>query len=350
MYQLFYTCVNLFSTMIQDNIHCQNQIIIANTEPCKSQRIPHTHLPIVRRTSTTRKVKKGTWQSFVAGGFAGIVDTCCTMPLDTIKVQMQCNGKLRTPIHAATTILRTTGPFSFYAGVQPFMLQCAGKAAIRFYAFEQFKYFLGPTCLNLNGFVGNIGVTMLGGLGAGLSEAIIWTAPMERLKVLRQTEAAAGNAKGSGSIFTSAKSVIHTQGFTGLYRGGFATCIRQGTSHMTRFAIYAPIREFLNSKATKSHMDVPAPAWVSMLAGGLAGALSVILNNPVDVVKSRIQAVDSTHTSMMQCTRHLLQTEGSGAFLNGLSARVPRLFFSQAITFTVYERMVHFPYNNILKK
>jgi solute carrier family 25 citrate transporter 1 len=261
------------------------------------------------------------------------------MPLDTIKTQMQCNGALRTPLQTASTILRTTGPASFYAGVQPFMAQCAGKAAIRFYTFEYFRRLLGADGVGAEEHIGRTGVAMLGGLGAGLTEAVLWTAPMERLKVLRQTEAAAGNAKGSGGLFASAAAIARAQGVAGLYRGCVATCLRQGSSHMTRFAVYTPIREKLLDASGATDPDAP-PAWVSMIAGGLAGSFSVVLNNPVDVIKSRIQAVGSTERGCLSCARNVLRKEGMGAFAKGLSARVPRLFFSQAITFTVYERVL----------
>ena len=38
--------------------------------------------------------KDGSLKSFVAGAVAGTVDTCITMPLDTVKTNLQINSKL----------------------------------------------------------------------------------------------------------------------------------------------------------------------------------------------------------------------------------------------------------------
>ena len=43
---------------------------------------------------------------------------------------------------------------------------------------------------------------------------------------------------------------------------------------------------------------------------------------------------------MMECARHVMAESGPMGFARGLTARVPRVFCGQAITFAVYEKMV----------
>ncbi len=77
-----------------------------------------------------------------------------------------------------------------------------------------------------------------------------------------------------------------------------------------------------------------------MLAGGCAGALSVCINNPVDVVKSRMQGTNGNmYKGTFDCFKLMIKQEGFSSLFKGLSARVPRLFCSQAIQFSVYEKV-----------
>ena len=78
---------------------------------------------------SSKKKKKGA-AAFAAGGIAGVVDTCFTMPLDTIKTAMQIQGT-RSPITACRGIVGSNGVGGLYAGFAPFCVQAAGKAAIR---------------------------------------------------------------------------------------------------------------------------------------------------------------------------------------------------------------------------
>jgi solute carrier family 25 (mitochondrial citrate transporter), member 1 len=49
----------------------------------------------------------------------------------------------------------------------------------------------------------------------------------------------------------------------------------------------------------------------SLLAGGIAGAASVIGNNPIDVVKSRMQGLGaSKYTSSWDCAKQVIRTDG----------------------------------------
>ena len=79
------------------------------------------------------------------------------------------------------------------------------------------------------------------------------------------------------------------------------------------------------------------------IIGGLVGGLSVILNNPVDVIKSVQQSgklnANGKPMGMLECGALIYRESGITGFGRGLTARVPRVFCGQAITFAVYEQM-----------
>ena len=69
----------------------------------------------------------------------------------------------------------------------------------------------------------------------------------------------------------------------------------------------------------------------------------MILNNPVDVIKSVNQAgklnAIGKPMGMLECGALIYRESGITGFGRGLTARVPRVFCGQAITFAVYEQM-----------
>jgi hypothetical protein len=261
-------------------------------------------------------------KKFAVGGIAGFTDTCVTMPLDTIKTQMQLTKGLGL-MDCGKNIVKVDGVAGLYAGFPPFAVQASGKAAVRFFMYDVLCKVVDSTGMDRKK---NPALSsLLCGTGAGICEALFWTCPTERLKVLKQSMA------GSGTQAMGLKEVLATQGVRGLYAGAGATTARQASSVAIRFTVMEQLSVVLCS-VTGSDPAKPS-AWVPFLAGGLGGAISVIFNNPADVVKSKMQAGYSGGN--LACIRDIIKERGVTAFGAGLSARVPRLFMSQAIQFAM---------------
>jgi solute carrier family 25 citrate transporter 1 len=265
-----------------------------------------------------------------------LAEVAGTMPLDVAKTQMQMHpGKYTGPINCLSTIYRTTGIRGWWMGATSFGLQTAGKASIRFTAFAKIKdsleFISGPGYTN--------SINMSSGLLAGFVEAAVWTTPTERIKVLRQTEVGGGNKY--GNLFLASRYIVQTQGISGLFVGLVPTSIRQASSVGVRFALYPSVKEMLNFLG----LDQKSPS-THMIAGGTVGGLSVILNNPVDVIKSLQQSnklnAQGKPMGTIECGQFVMRESGPAGFMRGLTARVPRVFCGQAITFAVYERVAAF--------
>jgi hypothetical protein len=79
----------------------------------------------------------------------------------------------------------------------------------------------------------------------------------------------------------------------------------------------------------------------SFLAGGLAGGVSVAVNQPVDVVKSNMQGLlGSQYSSSLQCARTIVHSSGVKGLYKGLGIRVVRVSFETAITFSLYGELL----------
>jgi solute carrier family 25 citrate transporter 1 len=233
----------------------------------------------------------------------------------------------RTPMECTRAIVQANGVIGLYAGFWPFMIQSAAKSSVRFYSFEMLSNAVDRAGIDRRA---NPGFWSLAcGLGSGAIESLCLTAPTDRVKVLSQ----ALSAEKGGQPLTAAQ-LVRERGFMTLYTGALATTLRQSTSVAIRFFCFGKIKTSMCSSL--GHEEATAPAWVSFLAGGTGGAVSVCLNNPIDVAKSKIQA--GKHTSIVACIQEVVRERGLIGLTSGLSARVPRLFLSQAIQFSLVDK------------
>lgn len=92
--------------------------------------------------------RKNPLMHLVAGGVAGVVESSCCHPLDTIKTRMQLRtkgGSTKGPLRTASGIVSKEGFFALYKGLSAVMMGIAPKMAVRFTSFETYKEWLGAT-------------------------------------------------------------------------------------------------------------------------------------------------------------------------------------------------------------
>lgn len=66
-----------------------------------------------------------------------------------------------------------------------------------------------------------------------------------------------------------------------------------------------------------------------------------VLHQGIDVVKSRMQGLDSAqYSSSLQCARDMLKNEGISAFYKGMAPRLARVTCEVAITMSLYGEVV----------
>ena len=298
---------------------------MASTQPLPSL-LARKHTPLLAGLSSPQRraapepspKQKGGWRTLVAGGSAGAIDCCITMPMDTLSTQMQLR-KFSSPFATAEAIIAAKGVSGLYAGFVPFLIQSSAKSSVRFFSFELLANAVDHWLPGQR--KANPGFWALScGLGAGAVEALALTAPTDRVKVLSQAMSAQ-----KGGVPISAVELVRQQGLAGLYTGALATALRQSSSVAVRFFCFGVIKS--QACAALGHDEKQAPVWVSFIAGGTGGAVSVCLNNPIDVAKSKIQAGISP--GIVAAIRETVRERGLIGLTSGLSVRVPRLFLSQ---------------------
>lgn len=266
--------------------------------------------------------------NYGAGALGGGIDSIFTMPFDTIKTQMQLNKQMgSSPIVCARQILVHDGVKGLYRGYLPFGVMACGKAGIRW-----------GTVLALEGVVDACGVdrkpakarwSFLCGFGGGIVEALVWTAPAERLKVLRQ------RSVGLKMHTVSYKEIFAAHGISGLWKGATPTCMRSATNGAVRFAVADTVKGFYKALFGLDPSFEATPPYVSLLSGATGGAISTMCNHPFDVIKTKFQA--GFEGGWLACGKAIVKERGFVGFASGLSSRLPQIMISQAVQFAVVD-------------
>ena len=95
-------------------------------------------------------------------------------------------------------------------------------------------------------------------------------------------------------------------GIRGIYQAVLPTVIKSSTSQGTRFFVVGTLKDWRTRKTGK-----PASKPETAVFGAAGGVLSVFVNCPADVVKSRMQGLEGwKYTGMLDCAYQIWTKEG----------------------------------------
>lgn len=241
---------------------------------------------------------------------AGVVESICMQPLDTIKVLKQSNQYTNfNPFYKKPSLL--------YKGLTPFTGQMFTKYFLRFTTFELLKS-------KNDNFFHNFSA----GICAGVVESLFIT-PFELVKTNLQTTR-------QNKPLTCIKNIIRDKGIIGLYRGYMTTCLRQSINQSFNFSVYYKLRNFFIKQDEKPHLIKIA------LASIISSSIGPIITNPIDVLKTRYMNPKYKYKSILEAIKQILEKEGVKTFYKGLNLRLLRVCGGQIITFVVIENLIYY--------
>jgi len=268
--------------------------------------------------------KRSPFITLAAGCVAGAIEAMAVWPMEFIKTQLQLSPKGSLPYNGMLSGFRHTitsnGFLSLYRGLLPTLIGSMPKAGIRFSLNSQLKENLRDNEGNLT-----MGKNFFAGMGAGIGEAIIVVAPVETIKT-RCIEL-------DKSFLEGLKFILKKEGIGGVYLGAFATALKQGSNQGLRFMWFNEYKRVITNDGEKKI----TPLFV--LFGGMsAGCFSTLGNNPLDVVKTRMQGTKALeYKDTLDCFRQIMAKEGIGGFYAGLIPRLGRVVPGQGIIFMSFE-------------
>ncbi|KAI8870600.1 mitochondrial substrate carrier family protein [Ramicandelaber brevisporus] len=291
-----------------------------------------------------------TARDLFAGTIGGWAQVVTGHPFDTLKVRMQVNP---TKYSGALDCLRQTvkaeGPQSVYKGVASPLMGIGICNAVVFAANGHFRRMLHPNPSQSHDQPLSLPRMFVAGAMAG-GVMSLFNCPIELLKVKLQVQQSATNPAAAAvsspytGVINCGVRTFREHGARGLYRGYFATFVRDVPSFSAYFGTYEGLkRAFLAYRNRGS--DTPVATTNTSIelvtAGGFAGIAAWLVCYPQDVVKSRMQK-DRFYSSTKECWKALVaEANASGlglrAYFRGFSPALIRAFPANAATFVAYE-------------
>ena len=113
------------------------------------------------------------------------------------------------------------------------------------------------------------------------------------------------------------------------------TILKQGSNQGIRFLVYDDSKKVLNK------LNVFPDVINMLLAGGFAGFTSVMANTPVDVIKTKMQGLESSlkYKGSIDCLVKTVKNEGLLGLYKGTVPRLTRVVADVAITFTLFDKI-----------
>ena len=271
--------------------------------------------------------EKSAFRVGVSGMVAGSMEILVTYPLEFAKTAAQLDGswaQTHTNFKSAGSLsyLRETvknqGFLGIYRGATPWFVFAGPRSALRFATFEETKKYIRSD--------------FLCGLFAGSVEALVLVTPNQAIQIKLVHDANSGKPRFANEPFLqSLLSIYKIFGFTkGFYCGALPAVLKGATTNGIRFYGYHFLTQYFETNSALS----------SMLIGGLAGAASAVITQPIDTVKANMMGVDSArYKSSLACTLEILRSDGLFALWRGTTPRTARVFLEVGLQFTLFEQI-----------
>lgn len=279
----------------------------------------------------------------VAGTIGGVAGIYSGSPFDVIKLRLQvASGAAPSALTVARSLWAAEGVRGFFRGAWAVSL---GQGPVNFVVFATYAQALRalddprPAAGAARGADAPppLSRIAMAGVCSGFFQALV-LAPFELVKVQQQS-----TGRADVSLAAMARAIHSAAGARGLFRGVFATVVRDAPTFGLYFGVYEAAK-----RAGSAALDTPARAQphggVLLGAGALAGALSWAVSLPADVVKSTIQAAPlSTPRDELRyhaVVARVWRAGGPAAFFRGFAPCVLRSLPVNAVTFFVYESVL----------
>lgn len=185
----------------------------------------------------------------------------------------------------------------------------------------------------------------LGGVAATISKTSF--APIERVKLLLQTQAILSARPQYNGLLDCLSKIIRSEGIISLWRGNFSNIIRYFPTQALNFAFNEKINKFLVNYDPAIN---PYKFFIGgLLAGGTAGLCSLVFIYPLDFIRTRL-AVDIYEKSkndrefrnMRDCFVKIYRSDGVYGLYRGFMVSALTYFFYRSIYFGGYKALKEF--------
>jgi solute carrier family 25 aspartate/glutamate transporter 12/13 len=258
---------------------------------------------IINQKSSTTNDKQPSNNTFFKGLLSGLIGAFVVYPIDVVKTRMQNQNKsvekiYKNGLDCWSKLWKQEGIKPFYRGCFMQLLGVGPEKAVKLFAYNHI----------VKNNQDDIKTQILGGLTAGTCQVFI-TSPYEMIKINLQM-----NKKINYNELFNIKKI---------YRGASACFLRD----IPFSGIYFPTYWYLKDKQNLH----------PFVAGTIAGIPAAFLCTPADVLKTRMQTIQTnTFTNQIKM---IYYNEGFVAFWKGAGWRVFRSSPQFGVTLYIFEKL-----------
>ena len=262
-------------------------------------------------------------------------------PFEYVKTILQLHpARYRGMLHCFAATLRRSW-LGLYQGLSPHLLFAFPRVAIRFSLYEALGDALRHAEGGGDGSLPRRALTraevLLAGVVAGFAEGALATVPLTTLSVRLCADAASPQPRFARAPLPVAMAALwREEGWRGWYRAPAATLLKVSTQISARFFLFEELSALLRrARGGGGRGEGWGDAGLTVAAGAAAGGITVLLNQPIDVVKSRLQAPGGGG-GMLACARAVVAQCGVAGLYAGTLPRLVRVGGETGLTFLFY--------------
>jgi solute carrier family 25 citrate transporter 1 len=277
--------------------------------------------------------KKDTgFKTVIKGFLTGGTQATITYPTEFVKTQLQLQSKTDPQFTGIIDCFKKTiskhGIGGVYVGAPVRIVGAGFQQMFRWGAYTNLAGLARDEKGKLSPFM-----TTICGLGAGITEAVCAVTPVETLKTRLTDDQRRGTNKYKGTV-NGFFTILKEEGPLGLYRGAIPTILKQGMNQAVRMPLQVQIMAIIvfGDDSLKQN-----PIY-NGAAGFLAGCGSVILTQPQDCVKSRMQGEEAKklYSGTVDCFLKMAKNEGVTSFFAGSIPRMVQVGMTSGISFALF--------------
>eukprot|EP00096_Caligus_rogercresseyi_P005487 TRINITY_DN2102_c0_g1_i1.p1 TRINITY_DN2102_c0_g1~~TRINITY_DN2102_c0_g1_i1.p1 ORF type:complete len:326 (+),score=61.94 TRINITY_DN2102_c0_g1_i1:393-1370(+) len=310
---------------------------------------PKPFSSLIPLSSLKTLIRSTKCEHLVAGFSGGVISTLLLHPLDLLKIRFAVDdGKARMRPkysglgHAVSSIFKQEGLKGFYKGVTPNIAGAGTAWGLYFLFYNKIKSMeqKGDTKTQLSP-----GIHMLCAAEAGIMTLIltnpIWVIKT-RLCLQFDTPQSSGGGSGSSykGMMDAFRKIFKSEGLPGLYKGFVPGMF--GVSHgAIQFMVYEELKCAFNNYKKRS-IDTKLETYEYLGFSALSKLIAALSTYPYQVVRARLQDVNSPYLGSWDCIKHTYRYEGIKAFYKGILPCLIHAMPNVCIIFLVHETIIHF--------
>ena len=265
----------------------------------------------------------------ILGAVSGAFMEGILHPIDTITTRLLVNSQTHVSfLTQAMEMYKCEGSRSFLRGFTCTLSGSLIANGVYFYSYEKVKYELIKHK--------NLSETLspfLAGFVGGLIADFIYL-PFDVIRTRMQLKPGEYNYK---HVFDGFIQVRRHEGVKALYLGGSMYFALSGVSTSLIFGFYEILQKVLKlSFKSKQELDVP----ITIVSSACAASLAAFLTNPLDVLVTRMQSVNTTIQaphSVKGLIKMIYYNEGPMGFMKGVTGNVLSYIAGSVILLPTYE-------------